>query len=202
MTLRADALRVLGSWEHDDVAQRSLRDDYVAHLRGHDDAAWRSCHPDHLTASVAVLSADARQVVLTLHARLGRWLQTGGHCEPDDVSLADAALREGREETGIDALVLDPEPVLLSRHEVPCGPVSPAHHLDVQYVATAAPGAVPVRSEESTDLRWFDVDDLPPGCDESVHDLVRAAVRRVGQSTSASPGTASPAPPAADQPSR
>ncbi|MFY0407800.1 NUDIX hydrolase [Solicola sp. PLA-1-18] len=201
MSLHADARRVLGDWDHPDADQRALRDAYLAHLDDHPDAADRSCHPDHLTASVAVLSADRSQVVLTLHARLGRWLQTGGHCEPDDATLAGAALREGREETGIEALSIDPVPVLLSRHEVPCGPISPAHHLDVQFVATAEPGATPVRSEESSDLRWFDVDALPEGSDASVRDLVRAAVGRTAQSASPDP-VGSPRPPAADQPSR
>ena len=75
--------------------------------------------------------------MLTLHPIVGRWLQTGGHCESHDATLADAALREAREETGIQDLALDPVPVLLSRHEVPCGPLRPSHHLDVQFVAVA-----------------------------------------------------------------
>ncbi len=35
------------------------------------------------------------------------------------------------------------------------------HHLDVRFVAIAPPGAVPVVSEESTDVRWWPVDALP-----------------------------------------
>ena len=41
-------------------------------------------------------------VLLTLHPRVGQWLQLGGHCEPDDATIADAAAREGREESGIE----------------------------------------------------------------------------------------------------
>jgi hypothetical protein len=69
--------------------------------------------------------------------------------------------------------------VLLSRHEVPCGPVRPAHHLDVQYVAEAPAGAVPVASAESEQLRWFRVDDLPDDTDDSVRALVAHALARV-----------------------
>lgn len=180
MSLHADATAVLRHWEAPDPPQDTLRRHYLAHLTSHADATYRWCRPDHLTASILIVSADHEQVLLTLHRRIGRWLQTGGHCEERDQHVAAAALREGREESGIaDLLLVGDEPVLLSHHEVPCGPVSPAHHLDVQYVATAAHGAEPVISEESTDLRWFGVDALPEGTDDSVRALVRHARRRL-----------------------
>jgi hypothetical protein len=34
--------------------------------------------PEHVTASALIVSADHTRVLLTLHARLGRWLQTEG----------------------------------------------------------------------------------------------------------------------------
>ena len=178
MTLHADATDVLTRWEPPDADQSGLRDLYIEHLKRHDDGVWRECRPDHVTASALVLSDDCRRVLLTLHAKLGRWLQLGGHCEPGDETLAGAAHREAVEESGIAELVLDEAPVLLSRHEVPCGPVRPAHHLDVQYVARAADDAVAVASTESRDLRWFDVDALPADTDASVRALVVRALRR------------------------
>ena len=179
MSLHADARAVLGGWDAHDARQQSLRTTYLEHLDGHPDAMLRDCHPDHLTASALVVSHDHRSAVLTLHAILGRWLQTGGHCEPSDATLAGAALREAREETGIVDLVIDPVPVLLSRHEVPCGPLRPSHHLDVQFVAVAAAGAQPVMSVESLDLGWFALDDPPEPTDQSVRDLMTAASSRL-----------------------
>jgi len=180
VSLHADATDVLTRWEPPDQDQAGLRDLYLEHLRQRDDGVWRECRPDHVTASALVLSHDHRQVLLTLHAKLGRWLQLGGHCEPGDETLAAAAQREAVEESGIADLVLDDSPVLLSRHEVPCGPVRPAHHLDVQYVARAAHDAVAVASAESHDLRWFEVDALPGDTDASVRALVGQALRRAG----------------------
>jgi 8-oxo-dGTP pyrophosphatase MutT (NUDIX family) len=176
MTLHGDAVQTLQAWEPPDAGQERLRVHFLEHLRAHGDAMWRECRPDHLTASALVVSPDRRKVLLTLHARIGRWLQMGGHCEPGDRDLAAAALREAREESGLDRLTLSVAPALLSRHEVPCGPVRPAHHLDVQYVATAPDNAVPVISAESEDLCWFDVDDLPGVVDDSVRALVRHGV--------------------------
>lgn len=180
MTLRDDAHHVLTSWSAPDAEQQRLRQVYVSHLEHHADAMSRDCHPDHLTASLLIVSADHTRVLLTLHHRLKRWLQTGGHCDPEDLSLADAALREGREESGIHDLAVDPEPVLLSLHEVPaCGPIRPSHHLDVQFVGVARPDAQAVISDESDDLAWFALDELPADTDQSVRDLIAAAMTRL-----------------------
>jgi len=179
VTLHADARAVLEAWLAPGAGQEDLRTSYVSHLDAYSDAMLRDCHPDHLTASALVVSHDHRRAVLTLHRVIGRWLQTGGHCEIHDATLADAALREAREETGIHDLAIDPVPVLLSRHEVPCGPIRPSHHLDVQFVAVAPAGAEPVASEESLDLRWFALDGVPEPMDQSVRDLIAAASSRL-----------------------
>ena len=118
-------------------------------------------------------------VLLTLHARLGRWLQTGGHIESTDPSLQAAATREAAEESGLADLSLDPNPLLLSKHEVPCGPVRPAYHLDVQYLVLGNHLVSPGVGEESIDVRWFAHDQLPE-VDHSVLALVRAASVRLG----------------------
>jgi 8-oxo-dGTP pyrophosphatase MutT (NUDIX family) len=180
VTLRDDAHDVLTRWHAPDAEQERLRLTYLAHLEQHPDAMSRRCHPDHLTASVLIVSADHTRVLLTLHRVIKRWLQTGGHCEADDRTLAGAGLREGREESGILDLTVDPVPVLLSLHEVPsCGPIRPSHHLDVQYVAVAPAGAQEVISDESDDLAWFDVDEPPAETDQSVRDLIAAATTRL-----------------------
>ena len=102
----------------------------------------------------------------------------GGGIDPRETPV-EAALREAREETGIPDLVIDPVLILLSRHEVPCGPIRPSHHLDVQFVAVAAPGARTVMSEESLDLGWFALDDPPEPTDQSVRELIAAASSRL-----------------------
>ena len=183
MSLHAEALSLLRGWSAPDRAQEELRRRYVAHLEAHPDATDRSCRPDHLTTSALVVSADHREVLLTLHAKAGRWFQLGGHCEPADRSLADAALREATEESGVADLLLDPVPVHLDEHEVTfCGAPGLVHHLDVRFVAVAPAGAVATVSAESTDVRWWPVDALP----EPDDGLVALALQRLGapQSTS------------------
>ena len=203
MSLHADAAAVLTRWTPPGSDQERLRDRYLRLLRQRPDAMLRACVPEHLTASALVVSADHSRVLLTLHARLGRWLQTGGHCE-DDLTLAAAARREASEESGIPGLVIDTVPVLLSRHEVPCGPVRPAFHLDVQYVCVAPRAAVTVIGDESLDLCWFGAESLPDNTDDSVRALVAASLRRLSQTASRGESSSSSHgwPAAADTPSR
>lgn len=166
--------------------QEQRRRRYVAHLERHPDGLRRNCVPDHLTASTVVLSSDHERVLLTLHAKAGAWFQFGGHCEPGDATLAGAAAREAVEESGIEALTVDPVPVQLHEHVVPfCRPGGGrdsgrrvVHHLDVRFVAVAAPGATPAVSPESLDVRWWPWHSLPTP-DDDMRELVAAARARV-----------------------
>ncbi|SOE11300.1 MULTISPECIES: NUDIX hydrolase [unclassified Streptomyces] len=169
MSLHADAARVLTGWPAPSPAQEKLRLTYLDHLAAHEDGMWKPCKEGHLTASALVIDPVGGRVLLTLHRKLKMWLQMGGHCEPEDASLAEAALREAREESGIaQGLTLLPGgPVRLDRHHTPC-----AVHLDVQYAALAPEGAVAAISDESLDLRWFAYDEVPGVADASVAQLV------------------------------
>ncbi|MFE6689547.1 NUDIX hydrolase [Streptomyces sp. NPDC057743] len=169
MTLREDAARVLKEWPAPSADQERLRLAYLDHLAAHRDGMWKPCKEGHLTASALVIDPEGGRVLLTLHRKLEMWLQMGGHCEPEDASLADAALREAREESGIarGLTLLGGAPVRLDRHQTPC-----AVHLDVQYAALAPPDAVAAISDESLDLRWFRYDEVPSVADASVVNLV------------------------------
>jgi 8-oxo-dGTP pyrophosphatase MutT (NUDIX family) len=181
--LHADALHVLDQWQAPDSAQEGQRRRFVDHLRRSPDGMRRTCFPAHVTASTLVVSEDLEHVLLTLHAKANAWFQLGGHCETRDLTLADAALREGVEESGVDALVLDPQPVHLDGHDVSfCHPRGTVEHLDVRFVATAPASAAHAVSEESLDVRWWPAAALPsrePGLVE----LVRRSRERLGART-------------------
>jgi 8-oxo-dGTP pyrophosphatase MutT (NUDIX family) len=174
VNLYDDAVRVLKEY---DGGQGELRRTYLDHLAVHPEGMWKACGAGHLTASALVVDPARERVLLTLHRKLGMWLQMGGHCEPGDATLADAALREATEESGIAGLTLLPGgPVTLDRHAIP----APCHwHLDVQYAALAAPDAAPAISDESLDLRWFGYAEVADVADASVVRLLERTRARL-----------------------
>lgn len=156
----------LAAWEPPNPEQARLRAHYLAHLTTRGPAAL--CRDgeggEHLTASCVVFDPAGGSVLLTHHAKGGFWVQFGGHLEPGDVSLAAAAQRELREESGIpDARLVAEHPVELHRHGLDDVFGSCRAHLDVVFLAVVPAGAVPVVSAESKDVAWFAVDDLPSG---------------------------------------
>ncbi len=177
MVAAAVAAGELAAWQPEDTDQRALKYALLAYLDARPDACDRSCVPGHLTASALVIDASGRNAVLTLHSRLKRWLQLGGHCEPDDATLVAAALREAGEESGIAGLVIDPVPLRVDVHPLTCSLGVPTRHLDVQFLVRAPAAAQPVISDESDDVAWWPLDALPPG-DPSLAALGAAARRR------------------------
>ena len=178
--LHADAVRVVSEMPADEPRSRTVREAYLGFLAARPDAMWRSCAAGHLTASALVVDLSRRSVLLTLHPRVGTWLQLGGHCEEGDGSLLDAAAREAREESGIGSLSFDPTPLALDVHPITCSLGVPTRHFDVQFLALAPAGADPVQSSESIDLRWFGWDDLPAGTSPEIPQLIELARLRLG----------------------
>jgi 8-oxo-dGTP pyrophosphatase MutT (NUDIX family) len=177
-----DARATLARWRPTAPGQESLRQAFLGFLDARPDSCARSCAAGHLTASAVVLDASAERVLLTLHPRVGRWLQLGGHCEAVDETLAGAALREALEESGIPGLRLEAEPLHLDVHPVTCSLGVPTRHFDVRFLLRAPIGAAPVRSAESIDLQWWPLNQLPCAADgpSDLDDLVNAALTRMG----------------------
>ncbi|ASF11961.1 hypothetical protein NBRGN_058_00720 [Nocardia brasiliensis NBRC 14402] len=164
-SLHASATALLESWSPAAGSDQSLREAMLAFLGAAPRGCLREHAPGHITASAVVFSHDEREVLLTLHPRVGSWIQLGGHCEESDETVADAALREATEESGIAGLRMEPQLYGAQAHPITCSLGRPTRHLDLLFRITAPAGAVPVRSAESTDLRWWPVDALPDNAD-------------------------------------
>ena len=181
LRLREDAHRLLSGWEAPDEQQEQLRTELVAHCATHPDAMWKQGPPAHLTASALVLGPSLDTVLLTLHAKAGRWFQFGGHFEPADAGVHAAATREAREESGIAGLELHPRLVHLDRHRLlAAGFGRCREHLDLRFAGVVADEAGYAVSEESLDVRWWPVDALPPESAAEIGPLAQAARRLLG----------------------
>ncbi len=181
--LHADALRTIREMPRGAGTAATLREAYLGFLLARPDAMWRSCTPGHLTASTVIYDPARDSVLLTLHPRVGKWVQVGGHCEPGDATLVAAAAREAHEESGIADLRMDVLPLGLNVHPITCSLGVPTRHFDVQFLAVAPAGARPTMSDESMDLQWFHADALPDGAVGELSEIIAAARARVAHPT-------------------
>ncbi len=183
------ALEQLERWVPPTERDARLRARYVEHLRAHPDGLLKPCFPEHLTAGAIVVSPDGDAVLLNHHRKADAWLAFGGHIEPDDASLAAAALRELAEESGLTSSDLDPEPLSLDAHEVEfCSTRGTVTHLDVRFLATADPDGSHAASDESVDVRWWPAEALPDTFPD-MYLLIDAALARVRQAPRHSSGS-------------
>lgn len=123
---------------------------------------WSRATPLHVTASALIVHPPTRRVLLRWHARQGTWLHVGGHGDPGETDPLAVALREGREETGLEDLVPWPDAGLVhvAVVPVPAAAHEPAHeHADLRFLlATRTPDAA--RPEKpGADLRWMSIMD-------------------------------------------
>jgi 8-oxo-dGTP pyrophosphatase MutT (NUDIX family) len=134
---------------------------HFADLLAHGEHGFvRENREGHFTGSAWLVSADGERVLLTHHRKLGRWLQLGGHAD-GDTNLAQVALREAEEESGLDQLSVEADPFDLDRHRIPARGNEPEHwHYDVRYVVRASFNEAFVVSEESHALAWRSIREL------------------------------------------
>jgi 8-oxo-dGTP pyrophosphatase MutT (NUDIX family) len=167
--LRAHAGRGLGPEEAAAVRET------VALVEANPQCLLRTCMPGHLTGSAWILSPDRRLTLLTLHRKLGKWLQLGGHADGQG-DLLSVAMREAREESGlgriraVQAAIFD-----VDRHWIPPHGGEPGHwHHDLRFMLEADPAEPLSVSDESRALAWVEVAAVPSlNGEESMARMVR-----------------------------
>lgn len=142
--------------------------------------------------TVATFVLHEGKVLLLWHKKLSMWLPPGGHIDPHELP-DEAAVREVREETGLDVVLLSapalpplPGPRQLARPEgIQLEDIAPGHqHIDLIYFATLAdPAAVRPTPNlaEVERVGWYgraDLDRIP--LTEEVRAWVEKALERVG----------------------
>ncbi len=122
------------------------------------------------TAGVYIVHKN--KVLIRKHEKYGFWIHVGGHVELDEDPVA-AAIRECKEEVGLDVTIYDQNPnppeMLPSERHLP----SPAHmnihyvgggesdhqHIDLLYYATAGTDSVVPENEDDQWL-WMSKEDI------------------------------------------
>lgn len=133
-----------------------------------DDLTHRATLPGHATAG-AILVDTAHRVLHIRHIATGKWLLPGGHLEPGDGTLLQAAGRELTEETGIPPHLITPHsetPLHVDVHPIDANPAKgePAHqHFDFRFLFRTAAhtdklqAVGKLQTEEVSDAAWHDI---------------------------------------------
>jgi ADP-ribose pyrophosphatase YjhB (NUDIX family) len=142
--------------------------------------------------TVATFVIHEGKVLLLWHKKLSMWLPPGGHIDPNELP-DEAAVREVKEETGLDVVLLSqpsmpqmPGPLQLARPEgVQLEDISPGHqHIDLIYFAHPAdPAAVGLTANlaEVDRVGWYGRNDLHRiPLTEEVQAWVERALERAG----------------------
>jgi 8-oxo-dGTP pyrophosphatase MutT (NUDIX family) len=131
----------------------------------------------HTTSSVFVFSLDSGiwKTLLINHKKLNKWMIPGGHVEPFE-NPAEAAIREVKEETGIDinlvsfihvplppwddsTWVLPPE--FIYDEKIPAYGTNCEHvHVDCLYIGIASSVKCKMNKSESNDIFWYSICEL------------------------------------------
>lgn len=173
---------LLRSWLSDfvpvDATEREHHMRMLALLEASDDPFCRESYvPGHFTASAFVLAPSSEELLLIYHGKLERWLQPGGHVEPDDADVLASARREVLEEVGLDAAQLQlaqPGIFDVDVHVIPARRDAPAHeHFDVRFLFRARTRDF-AASDEVRGAAWTPLDALATtDTDESVRRAAR-----------------------------
>lgn len=128
------------------------------------------------TASAYTIDFKNHRVLLVHNVKLNKWGQPGGHILDDELEYpSDAAIRETKEETGIDIKIIGPklgnevQPVALRHYINQVGDM-----IDIQYVAE------PLNIElSSPDAIWQDIFliDVNPCIDDKLKEDVKSLYR-------------------------
>lgn len=123
----------------------------------------------HFTASVIIVSEEnPKRVLLVHHKKHNNWLQPGGHIEQFENPI-ETAIRETKEETGIDIAFLKekiqkiddfasslPIPDFILEETIPAYNIEPQHfHIDLFYIVRVPFQEVSFQEKESHGIGWF-----------------------------------------------
>jgi 8-oxo-dGTP pyrophosphatase MutT (NUDIX family) len=141
--------------------------------------------------TVAIFVVRDGKVLLIHHRNLNKWLPLGGHIELDEDPEV-AALREAKEESGLDVELLGERPpttepgtrALIAPRFLDIHKITETHqHIGMIYWARPRNGTLQLSTSEHHDIRWCsaaDLDGLQPPMSEAVKWYCRSALKEVG----------------------
>jgi 8-oxo-dGTP pyrophosphatase MutT (NUDIX family) len=140
--------------------------------------------------TVSIFVVQDGKVLLIHHRNLNKWLPLGGHVELDE-DPETAALREAKEESGLEVELLGERPpttepgtrALITPRFMDIHRISATHeHIGLIYWARPKSGTLTLAPSEHHDIRWCSAENLNtlhPPMTEAVKWYCRAALEEV-----------------------
>ena len=140
--------------------------------------------------TVAIFVVHGGKVLLIHHRRLDKWLPLGGHIELDE-DPEIAALREAKEESGLDVDLIGERPpttepgtrALIAPRFLDIHRITDTHeHIGMIYWARPKNGQVTLSADEHHDIRWSSaagLDTLQPPMSNAVKWYCRKALEEI-----------------------
>lgn len=138
---------------------------YHALLRQCPDSFWKrsNFNPGHITASAWIVNKARTHTLLIHHRGAQMWFQPGGHIEHEDNSFFAAVLREVKEETGHDGVLVSEGIFDLDIHTIKERPErnEPAHeHFDVRVLVEVPYTETIVSDGGVLGIQWVALEDV------------------------------------------
>ncbi len=176
---RANLLALLARYSSRFVEEQQMIKRLEKFVSEEPDCFQRTLKIGHITGSAWVVDAAHEKTLLTHHKKLNRWLQPGGHAD-GDADIAEVAMREAREESGLAGLILVSDELFdVDIHLIPARVDEPEHfHYDCRFLISAGEDESYAVSDESHDLAWIALTDIESYTDES--SILRMVAKTVG----------------------
>ena len=163
---RKELLQNLAAYASPTPEEKEIVGRFASFVQTTPDCFERTHAAGHVTGSAFVLSPDRSCVLLTLHTKLQRWFQLGGHADGCP-RIHEVALREAMEESGLTAVVpcLQPNtPIDYDIHLIPANKKEGAHlHYDARYLFWSKESTYAC-SHESLELKWVPLQEISSYC--------------------------------------
>lgn len=118
----------------------------------------------HFTTSVYVYNPDIDKFLFIYHKKLQKWLQPGGHIEPNE-NPEDCAIREVKEETGLDVEFIGDrmprETDLIKPFAIQLNKINDEHqHFDIIYLTKTSQTNFQKNEIETEGINWYTADEI------------------------------------------
>ena len=160
--LKDDIEKFIPYNEQEEVEKRIM----LNYIKDFDDVLTRQNEYAHFTSSAFILNKERTKILMIYHNIYKSWAWTGGHSDGDS-NLLNVAIKEAKEETGIQKVIpitdkiYSLEIINVNGHEKRGRYVGSHVHLNVTYLLEADENEkIRVKEDENSGVKWIAISEV------------------------------------------